>query len=156
MSINIPEHLAKGHGVAKDGKPFSKSAREIGANWVNRLETYGGLTESASILNLGCGPGRMAIAIGERFGWKNRYFGFDIKTADIDLRRTSLLRSTNTLSFQSWIFAAHFTILAEPSSLWRRNSLVKMKASTSVLPYRFLPIFMRALWPLTLERQRDA
>ena len=62
MSINIPEHLAKGHGVAKDGKSFSESAREIGTNWVNRLETYGGLTESASILDIGCGPGRMAIA----------------------------------------------------------------------------------------------
>lgn len=99
MSINIPEHLAQGHGVAKDGKSLSESAREIGTNWAKRFETYGGLAESSSILDIGCGPGRMAIAIGERFGWKNRYFGFDIKAADIEFAQNFITSKHSNFEF---------------------------------------------------------
>nr|WP_281720653.1 class I SAM-dependent methyltransferase [Nitrosomonas nitrosa] len=102
MTIHIPEHLAKGHGVAKDGKSFSESAREIGANWAERFVAYGGLTGNASILDVGCGPGRMAIAIGERFGWKNRYLGFDIKAADIDFSRNAITSRYANFEF-TWL-----------------------------------------------------
>lgn len=155
MSINIPEHLARGHGVAKDGKSFSESAREIGANWANRFETYGGLTGSASILDIGCGPGRTALAIGERFGWTNRYYGFDIKTADIDFAQDFITTKHKNFEFSKLDIRSRFTILMEPSSLSRRNFHVKMKASTSALLHRFLPISMRAQWHFTLVRQRD-
>jgi SAM-dependent methyltransferase len=68
-SIRIPFLLALGHGGAK--------AAAIGAKWAETFETVAGLSGDDSVLDIGCGPGRMAVAIGERFGWSNAYLGFD-------------------------------------------------------------------------------
>jgi SAM-dependent methyltransferase len=67
--IRIPLHLAWGHG--------GRDASAIGAKWAETFETLAGLQREDRILDIGCGPGRMAIAIGERFGWTNPYLGFD-------------------------------------------------------------------------------
>ncbi len=75
MSIEIPEKLAKDHGGV--------SADEIGRKWAETMEVCGGLDGDQSVLDIGCGPGRMAISIGERFDWSNRYLGFDVRARDI-------------------------------------------------------------------------
>jgi SAM-dependent methyltransferase len=67
--IRIPLRLAWGHG--------GRNASAIGTKWAETFETLAGLRREDHVLDIGCGPGRMAIAIGERFGWRNPYFGFD-------------------------------------------------------------------------------
>ncbi|MGE0828407.1 MAG: class I SAM-dependent methyltransferase [Hyphomonadaceae bacterium] len=80
---DIPEDLAKDHAAPRAGQTASQSAREIGAIWVKTFQNIGGLKAGQSVLDIGCGPGRMAIAIGEAFNWANPYCGFDVNSADI-------------------------------------------------------------------------
>lgn len=77
-SIVIPDHLQRGHRNA------SQDAYTIGNRWVETFERLGGLSAGKAVLDIGCGPGRMTIAIGDRFGWSNTYTGFEIKKTDID------------------------------------------------------------------------
>ena len=73
----IPEKLAKHHGGA--------NAASIGANWAETFEIHGGLSRESVVLDIGCGPGRMAVGIGERFDFRQpSYLGFDITKPDID------------------------------------------------------------------------
>lgn len=76
MTINVPIELAKGHG----GDQFAAG----GAKYAETFEILGGLKPTDTALDMGCGPGRMAIGIGERFGWTNRLIGFDVRKVDID------------------------------------------------------------------------
>lgn len=80
----IPEDLAKGHAKTRAGQSAAESARELGAKWTKTFRDLGGLRAGQSVLDIGCGPGRMAIAIGEAFAWDNDYLGFDVNAADID------------------------------------------------------------------------
>ena len=87
MSIrgpDIPEHLAKGHAAPRKGQSAAQSAREIGATWVRTFCEIAELDETKRVLDIGCGPGRMAIAIGEEFNWVNSYTGFDVNREDIE------------------------------------------------------------------------
>ncbi len=81
-TIRIPDALAKGH--AADEARTGDDAARIGAKWAETFEIYGGLKTADRVLDIGCGPGRMAIAIGERFGWTNDYLGFDVNRRDIE------------------------------------------------------------------------
>jgi len=77
MSIRIPQKLAGNHG--------KENAAMIGARWAETFEHLGALSADSAVLDIGCGPGRMAIGIGERFAFKNpAYLGFDIIRRDID------------------------------------------------------------------------
>ena len=76
--IDIPRTLLRNHGVTAD------NARQLGAKFAETFELLGGLQGHHTLLDIGCGPGRMAIGIGERFGWSNTYVGFDISRGDID------------------------------------------------------------------------
>ena len=53
------------------------------ASWAERLERLGGLEKSDKVLDVDCGRGDMAKAIGERFGWSNKYTGLDLVRADV-------------------------------------------------------------------------
>ena len=75
--IDIPVKLTRLHGGTPD------KARQIGQKWAETFETLGGLQPGQTILDIGCGPGRMAIAIGERFGWQNDYTGFEVAKEDV-------------------------------------------------------------------------
>lgn len=76
MGFEVPQELATSHG----GPDFFR----VGARFAETHELWGGLKGHHSVLDIGCGPGRMAIGIGERFGWTNDYVGFDVRRADID------------------------------------------------------------------------
>jgi SAM-dependent methyltransferase len=71
-----PPRLTKGHG----GEEFLA----IGRRWVETFQLYGGLNARDHVLDVGCGSGRMALALRERFGELGRYEGFDIRSEDID------------------------------------------------------------------------
>jgi SAM-dependent methyltransferase len=75
--IQIPEDRAKRHG----GDAFYSG----GAHFTETLELWGGLNGSMRVLDIGCGPGRVAIGIGERYGWANDYTGFDPIQIDIEI-----------------------------------------------------------------------
>ncbi len=76
-TLVIPADRAANHG----GPDFFKG----GEKFAKTFEMWGGLKPSDSVLDIGCGPGRMAIGIGERFGWSNRLTGFDIIALDVDV-----------------------------------------------------------------------
>ncbi len=88
--ILIPEALAREHAAPKPGESAGESARRIGKAWVQTFIELAGLSSSDRILDLGCGPGRMAIGIGERFDWTNRYLGFDIDRAGIEFAQRAI------------------------------------------------------------------
>ena len=70
-----PDRLVQKYGGA--------NAHAIGAKLAETLEIFGTLAGHHAVLDIGCGPGRMATAIGERFGWTNSYLGFDIVQEDV-------------------------------------------------------------------------
>lgn len=84
-SIFLPEELARNH--ADPARPVdvsaSANAAAIGKSWVKRFVSLGGLRSTDNILDVGCGPGRMAIAIGDEMKWKNKYIGFDVREEDV-------------------------------------------------------------------------
>lgn len=82
MSIAVPTELALHHG----GKDFLNG----GLKFAETFELWGGLRAGDTVLDIGCGPGRMAIGIGERFGWNTDYTGFDVKKADIDFASAAI------------------------------------------------------------------
>jgi SAM-dependent methyltransferase len=60
-------------------------------------------------MDIGCGPGRMAIAIGERFGWSNNYIGFEIRRKDIKFCQSEI--TTHYPNFQFLhlnVFNSHY------------------------------------------------
>jgi SAM-dependent methyltransferase len=75
--LQIPPELAKGHASA------TKTPEQLAVAWAETFEYFGRLQSSDRVLDIGCGPGRMAIGIGERFGWTNDYLGFEIKREDV-------------------------------------------------------------------------
>jgi SAM-dependent methyltransferase len=81
--IRIPEHLAKGHASTAAGKSASDSAREIGARFIQTVISEGGVRAGDRFLDIGCGPGRMAIALAEAMSGDLQYHGFDINKDDI-------------------------------------------------------------------------
>ena len=78
-SITIPDELAEGHG----GPLVAK----LGEKVIETFVLWGGLGPTDSVLDIGSGPGRMAIAIGDRFNWSNRYTGFEVKESDVEFCR---------------------------------------------------------------------
>jgi SAM-dependent methyltransferase len=92
MKIAIPESLTKDHGGDR--------ALAIGASWAETFEIHGGLTRHSTVLDIGCGPGRMAIGVGERFGFHNPlYLGFDIRKQDIDWCTANITNNHSNFRF---------------------------------------------------------
>ena len=58
---------------------FERSASEF-LGWIDRL---GLLRDSDSVLDLGCGPGAMALELSRRESWRGAYVGFDVHAASI-------------------------------------------------------------------------
>jgi ubiquinone/menaquinone biosynthesis C-methylase UbiE len=74
-ALTPPPELAHAHG----GEDFGK----IGAKWAETLREVGGLEPTDHVLDVGCGPGRMAIGIASYLRPAGRYEGFDISRDDI-------------------------------------------------------------------------
>jgi len=102
MSITIPKALSGNHG--------KENAANIGAKWAETFEHLGGLSARSAVLDIGCGPGRMAIAIGERFGFKNpAYLGFDINRRDIEFCTKAISKDHPRFQFQHLdVFNGHY------------------------------------------------
>lgn len=81
--IRIPEHLAIGHASVREGKSASQSAYEIGRSFMPSVIEWGGVKPGDRFLDIGCGPGRMAIALAEAMDGEIDYLGFDIRKDDI-------------------------------------------------------------------------
>lgn len=88
--IMIPEHLAKRHASTRGKKTAAVSAREIGARFMRTVITDGGVKPGDRFLDIGCGPGRMAIALAEALHGDVHYLGFDINRGDIAFCRTAI------------------------------------------------------------------
>ncbi|NJL79633.1 MAG: class I SAM-dependent methyltransferase [Richelia sp. SL_2_1] len=73
--LQPPSKLIKGHG----GETFS----QLGHKWVETFKLLADLQPDDTVLDVGCGPGRMALALAPYLGEKGRYEGFDIKPKDI-------------------------------------------------------------------------
>lgn len=98
----IPKELAHHHG--------DERAALIGAEWARTFEEHGGLTGESRVLDIGCGPGRMASSIGERFNFSNpSYLGFDIVKADIDWCTQNITQEHPAFKFQQInIYNGHY------------------------------------------------
>ncbi|MEX2560227.1 MAG: class I SAM-dependent methyltransferase [Pirellulales bacterium] len=73
--VNPPPKLLLGHG----GPQF----RDIGRRWVETFQLIASLSPTAHVLDVGCGPGRMALELAPYLRTSGRYEGFDIRAADI-------------------------------------------------------------------------
>lgn len=90
-NLRIPDDLAIGHsGPIPDGKTAGEAAVALGCTIVNRFRNLYELSVDDAILDIGCGPGRMAIAILEEIGQVRRYLGFDIQRRYIEFCNESL------------------------------------------------------------------
>ena len=74
-NLQPPSKLIKGHG----GELFS----QLGHKWVETFKLIADLKPDDTVLDVGCGPGRMALALAPYLEEKGRYEGFDIKPKDI-------------------------------------------------------------------------
>lgn len=90
----VPENLAKRHNTP------SQSAEQIGAAWAQRFERYCNIDGRTRILDIGSGPGRMAIAIGERYQFSNRYIGFEINRDDVQFCRREISSKFPNFTFE--------------------------------------------------------
>lgn len=91
MTIDVPAELARHHGgdnLLAGGLKFAETFR-----------LWGGLAATDAVLDIGCGPGRMALGIGETFGWTNDYIGFDIKKSDIEFCQNNITVSHPSFRF---------------------------------------------------------
>lgn len=70
----------------KNDKAFIKTA----VSDVQRLEKYCGLDSSSSLLDWGCGAGRLAVGVREHFGQIRDYHGVDIQAELIDWANENL------------------------------------------------------------------
>lgn len=61
-----------------------KQFRELGLKWVETFQSYADLKPDEAVLDVGCGPGRMALALAAYIGLEGCYEGFDVKPADIE------------------------------------------------------------------------
>ena len=137
MAIEIPKKLAGNHG--------KENAAAIGAKWAETFELSGGLKANSSVLDIGCGPGRMAIAIGERFGFTNpAYLGFDISRKDIDFCTRAITANHRAFRFVHLpIFNAHYnpegTIQPKDVKFPAEDKSVDFAFATSVFTHMRTP-----------------
>jgi SAM-dependent methyltransferase len=89
--IDIPADRAINHG----GDAFHQG----GAKFAETFEIWGGLKARDNVLDIGCGPGRMAIGIGERFNWSNNLIGFDVIKVDVDVCQHAITRAHPNFQF---------------------------------------------------------
>jgi SAM-dependent methyltransferase len=73
--LDPPAKLKAKHG----GEDF----HTIGRRWVETFGLWADLDPSDVVLDVGCGPGRMAIALGPHLGSTGRYEGFDVRAENI-------------------------------------------------------------------------
>jgi SAM-dependent methyltransferase len=92
--IRLPLRFARRHVdpkyLTRPKEEIVDRAAAIGAGWVNTMAEIAGLSGEHRILDVGCGPGRIAIAIGEQFGWSNDYLGIDVRKPDIRFARRAI------------------------------------------------------------------
>lgn len=55
-----------------------------GLKFAETFELWGGLKAGERVLDIGCGAGRMAYSIGDRFNWSNPLIGFDVIEIDVE------------------------------------------------------------------------
>lgn len=90
-----PAHLRVCGNEFKEDAFFVKSAR----GEARRLEEKLGLTAQSSVLDLGCGAGRLAIGLGEKFP-SIKYFGFDVSRPSISWCRRHLASRNPNFTFE--------------------------------------------------------
>jgi cyclopropane fatty-acyl-phospholipid synthase-like methyltransferase len=69
-----PENIQTWVGPFKDAKLFIESGRQT----FNLLKDYAKLSPSHTVLDAGCGCGRVALHLLDYFNDAGRYYGFDI------------------------------------------------------------------------------
>ncbi|MEM7202034.1 MAG: class I SAM-dependent methyltransferase [Planctomycetota bacterium] len=80
--LTPPPQLAEGHG----GPRF----RELGASWLETFRAQAGLVEGQRVLDVGCGAGRMALALAPVLGESGSYDGFDVQAEPVAWCRTAI------------------------------------------------------------------
>jgi SAM-dependent methyltransferase len=81
-----PEELRVWVGPFADAELFCKS----GERMVRALADLCGLESDDRVLEVGCGCGRLALALAERLGPEGRYEGFDVAPTLVDWCRANL------------------------------------------------------------------
>lgn len=62
----------------RPGKGYGRKKRELGLKWVETFQAYADLKPDEAVLDVGCGPGRMALALAAYLG---RRVGMRVSTS---------------------------------------------------------------------------
>jgi SAM-dependent methyltransferase len=71
-------------------QPGSGPWRAIGERWAGHFVEWGGLSPQDRVLEVGCGAGRMALALAPILGRDGSYTGFDVHARAIDWCRREI------------------------------------------------------------------
>lgn len=133
-AIDIPADRAIRHG----GENFLSG----GAKFAETFELWGDLKASDRVLDIGCGPGRMAIGIGERFGWANQLTGFDVIKVDVDVCQNAITSAHPNFRFHhvnAWngLYNSKGTVKPHEVVFPAENESIDFAFATSVFTHMF-------------------
>ncbi len=89
------KHLRFGGKHFQSDADFSESARRE----ANRLVERCGLTKDSTVLEIGCGPGRLPIGIIDRVGDIRKYIGIDVSATPIEWCQRHITRNHPNFQF---------------------------------------------------------
>ncbi len=122
MSNNLipPESIRTWVGPFKDADVFTKSGQQT----FNILKEYANISPSQTILDAGCGCGRVALLLLHFLSDAGKYYGFDICPEHIDWCKKNI-----SVSFPDF----HFAHVDVKKKLYNPNGKYQLKEMT--LPY---------------------
>ncbi len=102
------DDLLRGMGI-RDGElppmrlvrvsPYS-TFRQAGQEWVSKLREIGGLQSGEKVLDIGCGSGRVALALMDYLSEEGHYTGVDIRPDEIDWLQSNYSTKRPNFSFE--------------------------------------------------------
>ncbi len=97
--VSVPVRQGSSLRATDQARAFSVKVEEA---WIRRFESIGALSAADTVLEVGCGLGGMAAAIGARFAWGSRYVGVDFSSSNVEAARSSITLAHPSFDFETF------------------------------------------------------